>query len=548
MDRIFYKADVVDAYTNYPYYIFDTSYLPSPDAIDYNLFIPTLMEHLPSEPYLVIMFSCGLNKVSWMWGIKFLKAFLTPDSDNARNVDNVHKIIAVHESWFVKSISQILTNFSLSKKKLSTLFDLSKRNNILVSCDTLAALSHHVDITRLKLSLNIYKHDAHITLLPAIDLGFPADTLITPLTRFSPASDPIFYHHFYQIFHIVDTYGHKVELLFHRPGKKLSTDILFMCLARNQLLWINDWDLNCIASCFKKILHDVSSPLLPVDMIALPMRDDFDYTLGVFNKIMTSTLAPEVLFQVLLLCEKIVVNTHITKHTPASLLKCLCHALTHELISQQNKHRISMAVRFMKNLLTHWRHIKPLYARRFSTVQQVIDGEDLHDATIDELYNMSHEITMDDVDSADDEPYSTSKNTLSTDVASGLNDSDTLLDLKHPPLPAGPSLDVASSLNDTLLDKQHPPIPARERAVEPEAAVLEPKTLAKLHDISNVQLQYPPQKYKFERPVKEPSSMAAPPKAPPKQVKVPVVRGRKVGELAKLFEEREQAMEILRTM
>lgn len=73
MDRIFYKSDLRDPTTNYPIYIFDTSYLPSPDIINYNEFLITLMSYLPIKPYVLIMFSCGLNKISWIWGHKLYK-------------------------------------------------------------------------------------------------------------------------------------------------------------------------------------------------------------------------------------------------------------------------------------------------------------------------------------------------------------------------------------------------------------------------------------------------------------------------------------------
>lgn len=504
MDRIFYKSDVVDAYSGHPIYIFDTSYLPSTEVIDYELFIPTLMKSLPDHPYVLLMFSCGLNKISWIWGIKFLKAFLSPDSEH---VENLHKVIAVHESWFVKSITQILTNFSVSKKSLKTLafFDTTKKHrNLLTSCDTLSHLSHYVEITKVKLSLNIYKHDAQICLTPKIDLQCPIEPIIGTSTRFSPNSDPVFYHHFYELFHIVDLYGHKVELLFHKPGNRMSTDILFQCMLRNQLLWINDWDLFCIASCFKKILMEVRKPLIAVDNIVLPMKDDLDYTLVVFNKMMAEDETSGcVLFQVLDLCSRIVEHSETTKHTPLSLLKCMCHPLTHGVKSQQNSDRNSIAVRYIKNLLVHWAHIRPLYLKRFRTVDQIVGGEDLHDATIDELYNMSHDITIEEEESTDDENYRVYCNT--------------------------------SNILSTNAGLACP---------ENNASRLPPKAPAKrLGDISNAQVQWPPQKYKFE---KKPVAPVAPPEAP--VMKKPVIRGRKVGELTRLFEERSQAMELLRNI
>lgn len=513
MDRIFYKSDVEDAYSGNPVYVFDTSYLPSPEVIDYELFIPTLMQSLPNHPYVLVMFSCGLNKVPWLWGIKFLKAFLAHDSPT-NNVDNLCKIIAVHESWFVKLITQILTNFSISTKsfRLNALFETSKKHrNLLTSCDSLSELSCYVEIPKLKLSLNIYKHDAELALTPKIDFKCPIVPIIHSDTQYSTKTDPVFLHHFYQIFHIVDLYGNKVPLIFHKPGNRLNTDILFQCMLRNQLLWINDWDLYCIASCFKKILMEVPGPLIPVDAVSLPMKDDLDYTLVTLNQIMSDDGRSAVLFHVLELLSKIADNTETTKHTPVSVAKCMCHALTHEAPSQQNKNRTAIGVRYIKSLILHWAKIRPLYQRRYSTVEHMVTGEDLRDDTIEDLYNLSHEITMDEEESADDESHRVQFNT--SNILSG-----------------------NASLAWQELPKNTPGQINRLPANPP---------LQSLSDISNVHLQWPPQKYKFER--------SLPPKPAPEEPEVPVlrkpvVRGRKVGELAKLFEERSEAMELLRNI
>lgn len=576
MERIFYKSDTTDAYTGYPIYVFDTSYLPSTDVINYDLFIPTMMRSLPHHPYVVIMFSGGLNKILWIWGIKFLKSFLA-DSGEHTNVENLQKVIAVHESWFVKSITQILTNFSISKNtlsKLNSLFDSRKNSHsLLTSCDSLGELSDYVDITKLKLSLNIYKHDAQVTTTTTINMSCPGKPIINNTTKFLPKSDPIFYHHFYQLFHIVDTYGHKVELLFHKPGNRLNTDILFMCMLRNQLLWINDWDLHCIASCFKKILMEMPNPLLPVDMITLPMKDSIDYGLVVFNRILavgSDSGADAVLFQCLDLCRKIVDHHETTKHTYVTILRSICHAFTHELISHTNKDRISVAVRFIKSLLVNWTDIRPLYQKRFKSVFAIVNGEDLNDATIDELYNMSHDITMEANDSTQDDSFHGEQN---FDILSGT--SEVLLDST-----TSKSHNIVSSLSLANLSNQS----SRELVVTTKMSEIEqipeivhevtlekeshsssaPKLSSesprkesgdlgqvrktyKVSEVSNVLLQFPPQKYKFER-VSSVTKFKQAKQEEPRIVKKPVVRGRKVSELTKLFEERSQAMDLLRTI
>lgn len=603
MERIFYKSDEVDAYTGYPIYVFDTSYLPSTLEIDYDLFIPTLTQSLPDLPYVLVMFSCGLNKINWIWGVKFLKAFLSPDQESRDNVKNLTKVISVHESWFVKSISQILTNISFSRKtlaRLSLLFDnKASHNSILTSCGSLSELSNYVDITKLKISLNIYKHDANSTLSPKIDFSFPIQPIISPGTRFSRDTDPVFYHHFYQIFRIIDTYGPNVELIFHRPGNRLSTEILILCITRNQLIWINDWDLNCIASCFKKLLLDVSGPLIPVNKIALPMNDQLGYTIEILNLMMIEDEANTLIFQIMDLCYRIVENSAVTNHTHLSIAKSICHALTHELLSTQNKDRITIGTRFIKNVITHWPLIRPLYQQRFKTVEQIVNGESLQNTAIDELYNMSHEITMKGYDSGDENEI--------PETASQFDTKAILADILGPqiddPGPAtrsvqsrslgvlpGATLSVGSlrepkpsvsrperrseqpisernvvivgTGNDTLkgnekarLGEGHNKSESDEKSSS-EATPLAPienekgplKSARKGQEQAKVNLQFPPQKYKFDRPAIAEKPVTQTPAESKPAFKMPVVRGRKVGQLTKLFEERAQAMEIIRTI
>lgn len=687
MDRIFYKSDEVDAYTGHPIYVFDTSYLPSTAEIDYDLFIPTMTKSLPRQPYVLVMFSCGLNKINWIWGVKFLKAFLSPDHENRDNVKNLTKVISVHESWFVKSISQILTNISFSRQtlaRLSLLFDSkSSRNNILTSCDSLSELSYYVDITKLKISLNIYKHDANSTLSPKIDFECPINKIITADTRFSRHSDPVFYHHFYQIFRIVDTYGPNVELVFHRPGNRLSTEILVLCITRNQLIWINDWDLNCIASCFKKLLLDVSGPLIPVNKITLPMNDLLNFTLEVLNIMMIDEETNELIFQIMDLCHRIVENSAVTNHTCLSVSKSMCHALTHELLSTQNRDRITVGTRFIKNVITHWRQIRPLYQQRFQTVEQIVNGESLHNSAIDELYNMSHEITMKEDDSGDENESSRDSAHELFDTKAILSDftdmAEQELDVRQaipvdatsqrrthdvpstrmpnleslreaipntytsegartksrgamkekaivqkPEVKTNPARKLRVAEKDIVgedvsvleakeevrgevqpwekpkqMVREQFPVEAREEAEKGQSSVearqepekeqasveanhypegrdqravegrekpipgkrpsSEPETLTKERDGSKikttakpkakVQLQFPPQKYKFEKQIVVVEKPATEPAVEPKPAfKKPVIRGRKVGQLTKLFEERTQAMEIIRTI
>lgn len=584
MDRIFYKSAVSDAYTGYPIYIFDTSYLPVPEEVDYDLFVPALMVLLPEEPYVVVMFSGGLNKINWIWGIKFLRSFLSPDSRNVRSVDNLHMMIAVHESWFVRSLSQIFTNFAFSKWANLNFLSDSRKKNLLVSCSTLRELHSYVDITTLKLSLNVYIHDAQISMSPDLDLTPAPTSVVSALTTFDSQEFPLFYHHFYQVFHIVNTYADNVELLFHRPGNKLHTSILYSCMMRNQLVWINDWDLNCIASCFKKLLKELHGPLIAVDLIPLPIKDDIEYTSSVFALLMEQKYANEVLFQILELCRRIIDNTAITKHSLSTLLKSLCTVLTHEPIMQQNKFRIAVSLRFFKNLVDQWPTIRLSYEDRFHSVEDIVENK-ITKQNIDQLF-ISYDMTMEDgtddsilensvsSDSVDSHDLNSMYMAVEENLLRNLEPNFTVTS-NEPSRPDNREEQVTREFKlkitenkvqrienernltqelDVQLDLHH----EHFTAVKTEETGFKGNSKGFVDRLSSLNIniipkkpevtfQFPPQKYKFERKESVPRFLV-PDQLPKTQVKKPVVRGRKVGELTKLFEERAEAMHILQGM
>lgn len=564
-----------------------------------------------------------------MWGVKFLKTFL---SSEVNNLDNLVKLITVHDSWFVKSITQIVTNYNLTKKNLTSFnkfFDTTNATlfagipNLIISCSSLSELTNYVDIRKLKLSLNIYKHD--LLLEPKISFQFPVEKLIHSRVKFDEVKFPTFYSHFYQIFNILHLYGSKVKSIFHKPGNKLNTDILYQCISRNQLVWINDWDLYCISTTFKKMLMDLPHPLIARDIVELPMKDDLDYTLHQFQHILRhhAEFDPNystVLYQLLTLCDNLICNSSITNHTSLSLAKCLSYCVSQEQVLLQNKDNVKIITRLLKNLLDHWHEIKLQY--RFRSVDEIVK-EDRVDKDIS--YDLLYDITVE----GDDEArvmFNTS-NILNSQQGSQHQQSspeaysesrkphkqsspELYSEDNKPPLPKRPSShhDATSTKNgppapppsrqikkaslqsnsnsttqNTALEKQvqnYTPLqntaqnsaPLQEEAKTPTVTPLvqlnKVKHAKALSDVSNYQpqVQYPPQKYKFERPTKRSVSTDSEASVSSSNTcvttlsskismlvgssphKKPVIRGRKVGELAKLFEERTKGLELLQGM
>ncbi|CAN3358437.1 protein Ecm25p [Diutina catenulata] len=598
MERIFYAAGTTDPVTQLPIYLFDTSFLPPTDDIDYEQFIPVMLQALPRTPFCLIMFSLGLNKISWMWGVKFLKRFLS----DKRNVANLQKMVTVHDSWFVKSLTQILTNYHVTVNSLSSLnkyIDVASSNIVelfaaynahhvkLITCSSLSQLSHYFDISKLKISLNVYRHDHK---LGPLELAMRYTPLVNPYTRVNSDTHPVFYHHLTQLLVILRDHGTEVELLWHRPGNKTSSDILYQCLNRNQLLWINDWDIYCIGTVYKRILAELSSPLVPAPSIPLPMDDSEAFTVATYRKIHQAHVDAGSGFERLLyatteMCWHLQKSRAATRHSLASVAKCMAHCLSHEGVSRSNDAAVAVVTRMMAQMITYWPEIvqqvsvEPLTPLDTAPVEP--DGPPLpprrRQPSINDSYNMSFDLTINDhsTDDEDDlidlddsvvEPHA--PDSVQGSHAKSVKSAKSVSSLAEPERKPGHAR-ARSIPNDETSDVLAPLTPKRPfqsspttaqsqfsrisstsnsslSSVDSELASAVMAAKKKLSDVSNIALDLPNHKYRVAdeaRPAAQPK-----PSPPPVPAKKPVIRGRKVGELAKLFEERCQGLEILRTL
>ncbi|KAI5962419.1 ECM25 [Candida pseudojiufengensis] len=629
MERIFYNSNLRDPITNYPIYIFDTSYLPSTDLINYDEFIPTLMRYLPTKPYVLVMFSSGLNKISWVWGLKFIKNFM----NNVTNLNNLIKIFTVHESWFIKSITTAIYNFHSTKRNIEQLnyfldsLTIESRQQpknyqtIVIPCGNLSELSKYLNITNLKISLNIYKYD--LQLENEINLKLKFNPIINPHVTLNPLNHPILYHHIYQLLNIINLNCCKTELSFHKPGKKINIDILYQCITRDQLISINDWDLYSISSTFKRILSELPYPLIPINQIPLPMKDDFEYTQSIFHSILTKHKQlhqtqnyDQLLFQLFGLFNKLITSEDTTKHSITSITKCTSHCLSQEVVST-DKSSIQIIQRFMKNVLQHWGKLSKLYS--YKSIQDIVHGEAKSTQNeFERSYDVSYEITYEEGSDSNDEDtrlaFNTdnildSHSTLKIDPQSSNHDKcNGSINPKLPPRPSSVEEDDAPPQlpnrnkdyeklpktptrpkeltvipNRDPFEEKKDQIPPKNKqeevpvtkstaktpkqSTENKENIPDEKTEIKisidqdikrhkekpLNNVSNLQfLQYPPQKYHFTPTIKNKNLVTEEENIDNKVInnngKKPVIRGRKVGQLAKLFEERNEGFNILNSL
>lgn len=615
MERIFYPANTADPVTNLPIYLFDTSFLPTPEEISYEELIPALLQKVPRHPFCLIIFSLGLNRILWVWGLKFLKRFLS----DKQNLSNLQKMVTVHELWLVKLLTQILTNYHLTVKNLSLinryidiglsniveLFALYNANQVkLINCLLLLQLSNYFDITKLKISLAVYRYDAKIA---PLELAMRYQPLVNQFTAIDYNKNPLFMHHFTQLLAIVQNHGTEVELLLHRPGNKILTDVLYHCINRNQILWINDWDIYCIGGVVKRITSELPHTLIPVDMIPLPVADTLSYLLSLYLKLdehhtQQGAGYNRLLWELVGLASKLLKAAEITKHTANSLARLLAHCMSHQVVSAHSKDQIAIVVRVLTHMIEWWDEIgvevtaEPLQPVALEEKAPPLPPrkQTSQELKINDLYNMSFDLTINDTSSDDEHDLHEQLMALG-DIEEEESpppkpprrrSSQEQASVEGPPKPS--FLRHSRNLSGTvpnvsahartrsvggIIDASFPATPKKEVLMSPLTtnsqfsriqltlnlllssvdssmihemlAVIQAKKM--LSDVSNIALELPTQKYKVTEPQLR-LPVATKPAPPPIPAKKPVIRGRKVGELARLFEERCEGLEILRTM
>lgn len=363
VNNIFFKSYSVDPVSGHAIYVFDSTYLPSSDEIGdkqvYDLLIDKLMDKLiskiPSAPFILVVFSSGFlqKKISWVYGIKMFSKL--PKELRAY----LQKTYIVHESFFIKTVHQVLTN-ALNIKTLgnNALLDFNQSKNSLDSLQNasiihvadLTDLSALVDITRLRISLNVYLYDYQFS-----------EYIDVPQEYFNRLSAVGTRQYrqliFDKIFKRLQLDSTKFELVFQKPGAYKRVNILLDVIERNNYIDLSQWDIYSLATVFLHFLKHKSLPLIPIDLITLPISDDFEYTYATFCSIIKHNQYYDLLETIFPLFIAQLAHSDVTKHDTKSLSKALCPPLCQEKISMMSADRLAVGTRFIRNLLEHFPNI-----------------------------------------------------------------------------------------------------------------------------------------------------------------------------------------------
>lgn len=354
VNSIFFKSYSTDPISGQTIYVFDSTYLPEPEEVGdkqvYDLLIDELMDKLinmiPSAPFSLVVFSSGFSqkKISWIYGVKMfsklpkdLRLFL-------------QKTYIVHESFFIRTVYQVLSN-AMNIKNLGnsyTLQDMKVTDSApMVHVSTLTELSQLIDITRLRISLNVYLHDYQID--DYIDVPKKYFSLLSTLGNRQYRQLV-----FDKIFKRLKLEAPTNELVFQRPGSYKRVNILLDVIERNNYIDMSQWDIYSLASIFLHFLKNKSYPLIPIDLIPLPIKDDYQTTYETFCKVIKHNQYFDLLEAIFPLFISVLEAPEVTKHDRNTLSKALTPTLCKEKVSMMSSNRLAMGGRFIRNLFEHF--------------------------------------------------------------------------------------------------------------------------------------------------------------------------------------------------
>lgn len=142
-ERVVYPSSTFDPSTRLPLVIMNsTSFPKSPDDYTPEL-MARLIERLPVTSYALVFFACGApNKPSWSW---ISKIYAMLDRQVKKRVG---KVYVVHESWWVRAVTEMFRGVISSKFKKKILH-----------ISSLSELAKHIDITKINIPLAVYVHN-----------------------------------------------------------------------------------------------------------------------------------------------------------------------------------------------------------------------------------------------------------------------------------------------------------------------------------------------------------------------------------------------------
>ncbi|KAG5368004.1 Protein ECM25 [Yarrowia sp. C11] len=543
--KIVYQTDTVDPQTRLPIVVIDSSALPEPSSKSHAILFPHLVNNLPNQPFVLVFFACGApQRPSWSWATK---TYAMIERDVKKRV---RKVYVVHESWWVRAVTEMLGGFISTKFK-------AKIHHVA----SLSQLAREIDVTAINIPPRVLLHNRKVE----DDITVPRHVEPVFGRLFDPRNPPRIWDVMLEYLTQMAPY---VEGVFRVSPRSDLLEIVRCNCDRGQMFELADYGPHVAASLLKRFLRDCPEPALPADRIPLPIKDDAEYTEETLRDLPVTSLF--IFLYVVPLLQSIVRNTQVTRHTEHSISVCFAPAMLGITASRDST---AVGIRLLKNVIEHWAVLAPKLENELYTRINVTDVTRIH-----QLAHNSGGLGSAPAYPPYDGAYDMSKRQVSAPITF-LNSSKSSPSLRQrnvsdaapvPPFPISVSVESLVDIADE--DAQLSPVKSRGRQMNhndlsPQVELMPPppvpkkpvqlKSRSRHNSVSELaaELEPPgtpktPSKFVLQPSTKinadiDPSTFKIPPSPPPPRKFGPrsrsvasTKRGKMVEELSKMFEER----------
>ncbi|KAK9386069.1 hypothetical protein V1515DRAFT_616789 [Lipomyces mesembrius] len=306
VDRVLYPADLEDPATGAPVFVLNSTALPAPQSINYNLLLPHLLavvRHVGD--YSIIFFAGGgSHRPSWPW---MIQTYSKLDRDLRKSLKRLY---IVHENWWVRTIMEMVAGTVSGKFRKKA-----------VHVPNLTALGHHLDIRFVSIPLAVYVHDRKLE--PNIEFESQQGVVFG---RDLP-SEGVMPYFWRECVDYLSLEGIYTPSIFRISPKLDHLSILREAFDRCQLVDLHEYSPHVVASLLKLFLRLLPTPPLPYSLIGkFP-----DFTPTAENTIMVANSLPRqtiVLFSLLVpLLRTIALHERSSRMTITNLAKCITPSL-----------------------------------------------------------------------------------------------------------------------------------------------------------------------------------------------------------------------------
>lgn len=343
--KIVYQTDTVDPQTRLPIVVIDSSALPEPSSKSHAILFPHLVNNLPNTPFVLVFFACGApQRPSWSWATK---TYAMIERDVKKRV---RKVYVVHESWWVRAVTEMLGGFISTKFK-------AKIHHV----SSLSQLAREIDVTAINIPPRVLLHNRKVE----DDITVPRHVEPVFGRLFDPRNPPRIWNVMLEYLTQMAPY---VEGVFRVSPRSDLLEIVRCNCDRGQMFELADYGPHVAASLLKRFLRDCPEPALPADRIPLPIKDDAEYTEETIRQLPVTSLF--IFLYVVPLLQSIVRNTQVTRHSEHSISVCFAPAMLGITASRDST---AVGIRLIKNVIEHWAILAPKLENELYTRINVTD-------------------------------------------------------------------------------------------------------------------------------------------------------------------------------